>query len=309
MRAPVLLSVALLGALAACAAVDPDPGWLTRGVAVEAAGVRAAAFEVPPALAIGFDGAVAGGRIAVGDRVLFGVRLDRDAEVEVRFVQAEVVAFENEEVEVPGELFDAKAGGIVTGQIRRVFVHAAVHDAEGNVLGDDTVLLDQGDLENGLAAACRGDAVAADPGSALHFSHEIQRAIRAQSAIEALRTVLSVVRRSQPLRALLWQVLDVPSLFSVIFHFGVKVSVAENFAGSARGAPFAVGAAAVPTWEAPLELRLNGAPALRCRVQVADPASPIALCAGIVSLRAASPSHPQRTVTMQLLGARRGSAR
>ena len=309
MRAPVVLSVVLLGALAGCAAVDPDPGWLTRGVAVEAAGARAAAFDVPPSLAIGFDDAVEGGRIAVGDRVLYGVRMDRDDDVQVRYVRAEVVAIDIEDRELPGWLLGDGQPATVIGQLRHAWVHATVHDADGSVLGDDTVQLDANDLEGGLASACRGDPFPASSGRVAKASLAAQLSTRAQLAIGALRNVLSVVRHSQPLRALLWQVLDVPSLFSVIFHFGVKVSVAENFAGSARGAPFAVGAATVPTWEAPLELRLNGAPALRCRVQVADPSSPIALCAGIVTLRAASPSHPQRTVTMQLLGARRGGAR
>jgi len=42
-------------------------------------------------------------------------------------------------------------------------------------------------------------------------------------------------------------------------------------------------------------------------VCVTDPDAPWALCAGIVAIQAASPSHPQRAVTMRLLGARRGT--
>jgi hypothetical protein len=259
-------------------------------MAAEAAAAEAAGFAVPAALELGFDGKVAGGRIAAGDRVLFGVRLDRDGEVEVRFVQVEVVGVEVQEWELPFALAGDGSAAPAVGQMPFARVHATVRDADGRQLGDDTVLLHALELEHGLVAACRGDG-----------PDESRR------AINALRDVLRVARGSPALRALLWQVVDVPSLFSVIWHFGVKVSLAENFAGSRSGGPLALGEARVPTWEAPLELRLNGAPALRCRVLVTDPDAPWALCAGVVAIQAASPSHPQRTVTMRLHGARRGA--
>jgi hypothetical protein len=284
-------SLVLCAALAACATADPDPDWLSHApVAAEAAAAPAAGFAVPAALELGFDAQVAGGRIAFGDRVLFGVRLDRDGEVDVCFVQVEVVGVEVQQWELPFALAGDASAAPAVGQMPFARVHATVCDADGRALGDDTVVLHALELEHGLVAACRGDGPA-----------------ETRCAINALRNVLHVVRGSAPLRALLWQVVDVPSLFSLLWHFGVKVSLAENFAGSQRGAATALGAATVATWEAPLELRLNGAPALRCRVLVTDPDAPWALCAGVVAIQAASPSHPQRTVTMRLLGARRGA--
>jgi len=205
-------------------------------------------------------------------------------------VQVEVVGVEVQQWELPFALAGDGSAAPAVGQMPFARVHATVCDADGRALGDDTVLLHALELEHGLVAACRGDGPA-----------ETRR------AISALRSVLHVVRGSAALRALLWQVVDLPSLFSLLWHFGVKVSLAENFAGSQRGAATALGAATVATWEAPLELRLNGAPALRCRVLVTDPDAPWALCAGIVAIQAASPSHPERTVTMRLLGARRGA--
>jgi hypothetical protein len=284
-------SLLLCAASAACAATDPDPEWLTRKVAVETAAARTGAFDVPPALQLGFDALQTDSGIAVGDRVLLGVRMDRDGEVVVRFVQAEVVAFAHIKWP-PG------SGEASTGELRRARVHATVLGADGEPLSDDTLVLGMDELERGLLRAC-----CAGPPTAAADDAEFE----ALRAIDTLRKVLSIVRRSQALRDLLWQVVDLPSVFSVIWHLGVTVLVAENFAGSQPGAAFAVGDATVPTWTAPIELRLNGAPALRCRVRCTGPGSPLALCAGIVELRAASPSHPQRTVTMQLLGARRGA--
>ena len=301
-------SVAAVLALAACTAVDPDPQWLLRApAAAEASLAPEVEFTVPAALELGFDDQVAGGRIAAGDRVLFGVRLDRDGETEVRYVQATVLAFEDEEWVIPPHTFVNATDAPITARSRRARVRATVHDADGSVLGEDSVRLDPSDLERGIACACRGDALTEDYGT--FATPEVEQATRSAMAIQTLRNVLRVARGSPSLRALLYQVVDVPSLFSVLWHFGVRVSLAENFAGTQRGPATALGPSTVATWQAPIELRLNGAPALRCRLLVADPHSPLALCAGVVAITAASPSHPQRTVTMQLLGARRGGAR
>lgn len=298
-------SFLLLAGLAACATTDPDPQWLQRPpVAVDASASRDAAFDVPAALQLGFDAPVADGKLAVGDRLLLGVRMDRDDDVQVRYVRAEVVGIETEEQVIPPHTFINDRDEPMTVRSRHALVHAVVHDVDCTVLGEDTVKLDPDELERGLAFACRGDALPADYGP--FRSPDAEAAMRASIAIQSLRNVLRVARISPPLRALLWQVVDVPSIFSLIRHFGVRISVAANFQNSVPAAPFAVGAAEVATWLAAIELQLNGSPALRCRVHCADPASPLALAAGIVELTAASPSHPQRRVTMRLLGARRG---
>jgi hypothetical protein len=192
-----------------------------------------------------------------------------------------------------------------------VRVGAEVYDRAGAQLGRDELVLSARQLERGLARACRGEqAQPATPASNAPGELFAPMPERIEATL-ALHTLLAVVRKSKLLYGVLYEVIDKPSLWSVITHFGVRVSTLDHFDQARPAAPFTLGSGAgaveVPAWEAPLELRLNGAPALRSIVTVVDPVSPLILCTGVVALRAFRPSDPKVTFTLRLLAARRGS--
>lgn len=283
----LLLSFPLLAA--ACASGTLDPQWATREVEV----VEAGAFRAAGPLPAGFDDLVEDARVRVGDQVLFGLRLQRGESVRDWFLHVVVEGIE------PGAVL---AGGGLREVVR---LRVAVADANGEQLGVESTQLVRDYLERGLARACRGEGVRDDEGVAFGRTEEWPERFR---ALLALSQVLRIARESPILRPLLYEVVDPPSVWSVIAHLGVRLSTRMHFddVRAVGGEP--LGAAIVPAWSLPHELLINGAPALQSHILVTDPRSPLTLCAGILAITSTHPTDPSRVFTMRLLAARRGPA-
>ena len=101
------------------------------------------------------------------------------------------------------------------------------------------------------------------------------------------------------------EVIDKPSVLSVIVHLGVRVSVRHRFDKAQPLAPVAVGGRQVAVYELPVELQLNGVPALRSKVLVTEPRSPLNLSAGILGMDAFQPRDPTARVSSRVRAARR----
>jgi hypothetical protein len=281
---------AALCALAGCAVVDPDPQWAERGYAI----VEASAFRPSPVFATGFDAAAAPDAFAAGDEVVFGLQLDDHGDKREWSLAVSVV--DPALPDVLGPEFDWNGKKARAYERRHALLaEARVYDGEGRQLGVDRLELSRDLLTRGLVQACR--EATSGSGTA--------RGEAAGYAWQSLRELMRVVRNSPVLRDILWQVISKPSLFSIIGHFGVHVRQHEHFDKARAGAPFAAGGE-LPTWEVPVEVTINDAPALRSIVVATEPRSPWNLCAGIVALTAVHPHDPQVTFSMRLLAARRG---
>jgi hypothetical protein len=283
-RMPMLALWSWLWLPGACAVSDPDPEWIGRQ---EAEAIAVPEFAVPAALLLGIDAPLPECPLRRGDTLTFGLRLDDHGDVRDWYVRIAVV-----EPELEGPT------------VARV--DASVHAADGALLGRDVLQVSVRALSNGLARACRGEGER--PGDAAPSTMGFGAVPESMRATLALMNLLQVVRRSDVLFDVLYEVIDKPSWLSVLLHFGVRVSVAAHFDRARAAAPFATAHGEVPAWEVPLELKLNGAPALRSVVTVVDPDSPFGLGAGVVALRAFRPSDPEVTFTMRLLSARRATA-
>ena len=117
--------------------------------------------------------------------------------------------------------------------------------------------------------------------------------------------MLKVIRDSDVLFDVLLEVIDKPSVLSVIVNFGVRVSVRHRFDKAQALAPVAVGGREFPVYELPVELQLNGVPALRSKLLVTEPRSPLNLSAGILGMDAFQPSDPSARVSIRVVAARR----
>ncbi len=273
---------------AGCASGALDPQWATREHEVVAASAFVAAADLPR----GFDALAPGVGVAVGDAVLFGLRLQTGEQVRNWFLHVAVEAIEP----VSWTYEDGKARELVR-------VRSAVHTGDGELLGAETLKLQRDFLERGLARACRGEGEQRGKGMLNRGPEDWPETFRAQLALSQL---LAIARKSPILRPLLYEVVDMPSLWSVITHLGARMSMRAHFDDVRVVEGEGIGDAAVPAWSLPHELLINGDPALQNHILVTDPHSPLALCAGILAITSVHPTDPSRVFTMRLVAARRG---
>lgn len=282
---PAFLALALP---CACAYVDPDPGWADR----KAAAGPVAAFASPTPDLRGIDPPASADRVEKGDRILYGVAFEKGGTKRSWLVH----------VEVEDPRFEPRPTryGTILYMLR---MSVRVCDETGAEVGRDLITVSRRDLVFGLFRACRGD----EPEDATGDAPLLWRIPVDVRGDLALRNMLHVVRESAVLYDILWTVLDKPSVFSVIGNLGVRVSVHEDFAKAQQLAPLTIAGQTFAAYELPVELQLNGRPALRSKVVVAEPASPLNLSAGILRLDAFQPSDPTARVSIRVLAARRAA--
>jgi hypothetical protein len=120
-----------------------------------------------------------------------------------------------------------------------------------------------------------------------------------------LNALFQLVQGNEALSPILWETVDVPSVFSMLAHFGVTVSVGAEVDRAVFGAPAVLGSG--PTCAVPVTVLANGNPALLCTLFATDPQPPFRLSAGIVAIEAAHPTDATRRFSMRLLAAHRGA--
>lgn len=268
----------LVSIAAGCASGELDSQWATREHGLVAATAFAASDELS-----GFDAPSHEPRLATGDRILLGMNLQRGGESSSRTFSLDVSSVEN--VRWPGSTDEEPI------YFRVASVRLRVFGADGELLAEEVIRVHADSLESGVARACRGD-------------DDADRS-RARSA---LRELFGIIRESPILAAVMYEVIDPPSLWSILTHLGVKLRTQVHFDEARPAEPFALGELEVPAWSLPHEVAVNDQPALRSILQVADPVSPLALCAGIVSFTSVHPTDPSRVLKVRLLAARRGKS-
>lgn len=286
-RGGTRVALLVVSSLAACAYVDPDPTWADR----EARVVDASAFAPRRSELHRIDPPTSADRIEDGDRILYGVELTKGG------------ATRHWLVEVTVDDAEFETGRTRSGGIRRTLRLAVrVCDGAGNEVGREMVTVSREDLVFGLFSVCRGDErPRAEDDATLPFG-AIPPEITAKLA---LMNMLTVIRRSEVLFGVLWEVIDKPSFFSVVSNLGVRVSVHTQFDAAEERAPFPLAGDDLPVYELPVELRLNDVPALRTKILVTEPRSPLNLSAGILAIDAFQPSDPDARVSIRVIAARR----
>lgn len=283
MRSALLLVVLT----AACAWVDPDPAWADRP-----AGFAEASWQAPAAIPLqGFDPPAPAERVANGDRIVYRVQLEKGDTRRSWLVHAEV-----EDAEYMScTLRDGSRSCMLRIRVR-------VDDESGAEVGRDLVGMSREDVVFGLFRACRGDQwSAAEIGSSFAVVPLVQRAHL------GLLNMMQVIQGSKVLFSVLRQVIDPPSLLSILTNLGVWVRTDVRFDKAVALEPVEIDGHRYPVYELPVELQLNRQPALRCKVLVAEPDSPLNLSAGILGIDAFQPSDPTARVTIRVVAARRSS--
>ena len=160
-------------------------------------------------------------------------------------------------------------------------------DEHGAELSKSTAVLYDELLQAGLWPACLDDA-AADEG--------------VMSAV-LLLTLQRLGADDAVLHELLFTVVDKPSVFSVLAHFGISVVVSAR--KGTEGPALRLGDRDVDCRVLPVDLDVNGSRAMCVHILCEKPRSPGSVAAGIVGVVARHPTEP-RTAVARLLAMRRG---
>ena len=124
-------------------------------------------------------------------------------------------------------------------------------------------------------------------------------------AIPAMLSYFEVVGETPHLEKLMYKVVDLPSVWSVVGHLGVKVDLDID---SKHFAPAEVEPWGVPTrppvYYLPMVFRLNRRPGLLLSLAVTTPHPPLLACGGIVGILAEKPGEAGTYLTVRVISAR-----
>lgn len=255
-----------------------------------------------------------------GDQVLYALRLRKGDEVRRWLLRLDVVLGESliarveDSSEQKIELWENQTWTYRTtehGESREhrvtskmLPVGVVVSDANGHELTKSLVKLPAHLLGHGLLPAidCALAGAAADGDGADRT--DIRPVVE---AILGTMSLLNVVQEDDALAQYFWQVVEKPSLWSVVTGLGVQATMTMPFEQSLPATRLPADLPPVDrAYVVPLRIDVNGSPALLADVVAVDARRPYALCGGMVAAVARHPSNPDVTFELQLLAARLG---
>lgn len=137
----------------------------------------------------------------------------------------------------------------------------------------------------------------------MQLSAEEQRAIA--GSFLALMSYVHIIQETPGLDDIFYKVVKLPSLWSVVSHLGVSVSLdlQRDFVAPAEEKNWNL-APGTRCYTFPLALRINKQPALTTTLVVAPARPPLLECGGIVGLLAEKPTDPKTYLILRIVSAR-----
>lgn len=176
-----------------------------------------------------------------------------------------------------------------------------VYDEDGNRLTSTIVGLPVDLLARGvLPAIDLWQGATAEAAASMDDEAHVRPLVEATIA---MMTLIGTLQENEALADYFWQVVEKPSVLSVITSFGVRATVGAHFE---KAVPVTLPAHLPPADRAfvvPMEIDVNGSPALLIDVVAIDAARPFALCGGMIAATARHPSKDVR-LEVQIVGAR-----
>lgn len=330
-------AIALATGFAGCATTAPTD-WET---ALERTIVdRASDFGNGARLLAGFDPSRAEDDLEVGDTLLYGIRLDVGDEHRIWFLRLRIE--EKVERDVFSWRFVQPFETHVTTARRRAEaaqratappapvdldvpyrptpmarIRVEAFDGAGTSLGaaESTVSVQR--LRTGLWSACVAGARQHDllrgwdrperAGEVLEVDEATYADVMTVAeGVAACESFFALLRQNPVTRQILFEVIALPSLWSIVTHLGVAAGFAIDFFGASPLAPGRIAPLGEEVWSVPMTIELNHQPALLVRLLAAPPRGPTITGAGVCGLVARHPRDPDRRVHVQLLACRSG---
>lgn len=316
-------TVAIAGCLAASCGSAPMRVAVPSGTVTTT--LTAAEFHGLDPAKLGFDERSEDPRWESGDEVVYGLRLRRGNELHRWVLRLQVLIGEQVSERLAGDattgnrLWDERTWSytITQGGERRELtakslmlpVTAIISDEHDKKLSASLVKLPAHLLGHGVLPAI-DCAVAAAASGGTGLPEEPLREVSVRPMVDAtiaMMALLNVVQEDSALAEYFWFVVEKPSIWSVITGMGVHATLAMPFEESVPATSLPPGLpAAERAFVSPLQIEVNGSPALFVDVVVIDAARPYSLCGGMVAAVARHPTRPDVTLELQLLGARCG---
>jgi len=308
-RHPAAAATALgLAMLHGCAGAPPpqppDPKT--------APAVSAAEFPAAASLLQGFSAPDGDQAWRAGDAVLLALRLQDHGEVRRWLLRLRVsdaqARDEHGEPRAPESWSIVVDGAPQHFESGLAHVDALVTDADGKELGASSLDVPRDFLAKGFVAACTQveglGVLTTDSGMRITGLFQVQPLVEAMVSVVAL---FGIVLQNDTLAPILWEVVDRPSVFSVLFHGGVTATLSPRFQETVRATTTPPQLSpGDPAWVVPLTLLVNGAPALYCDLLVGRSVPPLHLTGGIVGADAQRPGDPDLRFQFAVLAAHRG---
>jgi len=141
------------------------------------------------------------------------------------------------------------------------------------------------------------------------FETDDERAIA--GTVPALLEYFDIASRSPGIRSLVWELLEKPSVWSVLGRIG-RIESGVIFhtkgVGPVSEEPWALPAVA-EVFKIPLTLELNDRPGLQCVLVVTHPRPPLLVSAGIIGILAQSPGDDAKRLFLRIVAARTAEPR
>lgn len=274
MRCAKVVVPLLLGLAPACSSTQPTFEWFPSLAETHS-------FPAPggESLLSGFDPPLVAVQPEPGDRALYALQLDTPEKTSRWLVLFEVQPVQPEEVD-------------------RVQLAITVFDADGTQLARTTDSIELRHLMHGLFP---GAEALSDTREVIH-----QRLETVGDSLMAMLAFINAIRDNEELGQILWQVVQKPSVWSILVHLGVSTDITLS-ASEPWPHPLGPDQPDVPAYRVPMSIELNGTPALRCSIVVVRPWSPLAISAGIASVVAERPDDSGVRFRMRVVAARRAA--
>ena len=287
---------------------QPDAGGLTHQ-------------EFPGAnrLLSGFDRADGSVDDTVGERALFGLELDVRgrkrrwlllAEVTERVIDANASGI-TDMSRVSRKTVVAPGGGEFVYESRLRPMRVTLFDPTGKQLRSSMVMAPWDFLCRGFSRTCDLARLLTETrkGPVTYGSRKLSRKEAARElygGFAALMAFLGIAQDNKVLSSVLWQVIDRPSVFSVLLRGKLELAILARADTATADAEVLPGQpAGLRAYRVPLQIHANHTPVLFARMLVTDTKSPFRIGAGILALDGFRPSDPKVRFRLQLLAARR----
>jgi hypothetical protein len=141
----------------------------------------------------------------------------------------------------------------------------------------------------------------------IRLSAEEERALG--GSCPALMSYLNIVQHTEHLKAILFQLVDLPSVWSMVRHGGVNanLSILQDDLARADGTSWGLPDSR-SLYDMPVVIELNKQPALKVTLTVTTPLPPLLACGGIVGFVAERPGDKEMYLTVRVISARHSTA-
>lgn len=294
------LIVPLLGVASGCASHAQEQGVSPPRPVVVENGLFAKGAELLAGIDDGVDE-----NVGLGDDVLLGMCVRTPREETICYIRLTVVedrgemTFMSMSAKIGDEPFPLLAASPVVGVQTRVYDHELRVQSETKTDAPAWLL---GRLNDALqvmhmAQATTNGELKEDSYKPL-TKEDKERLLWGIVSLTSFSSSLAKGKNTA-LAEVLWTVVDKPGLLDFVFG-GLSMQLSMNGPSERLSEP-------AGAYQTPLTLSIAGRDALVARLTASPRSRPTALCGGITAIDAYAPAHPERTVTVKLLAAKRGS--